>query len=118
MLNHIEGLPAGVIGFEISGKLQTSDYRDILQPALHEAAAAGEVRIVIVMPEFDGFSAGAFWEDLKIGVEHWRAWKRVALVTDIGWMAQATKWFGWMIPGEVRQFGMAQRDEAIAWAAG
>jgi hypothetical protein len=33
-------------------------------------------------------------------------------------MAQATKWFGWMTPGEVRQFATAQRDDAIAWAAG
>jgi hypothetical protein len=25
--------------------------------------------------------------------------------------------FGWMTPGEVRHFPLAQRDEAIAWAA-
>ena len=118
MLNEIRDLPPGVIGFEVSGKLETSDYRDILQPALQQAAAAGEVRIVVVIPEFEWFTAGAFWEDLKMGVEHWRAWKRIALVTDIAWMAQATKWFGWMTPGEVRQFSMAQRDDAIAWAAG
>jgi enoyl-CoA hydratase/carnithine racemase len=59
MLNEIRDLPPGVIGFEVSGKLHTSDYRDILQPALQQAAATGEVRIVIVIPEFKGFSAGA-----------------------------------------------------------
>ena len=117
MLNEIRDLPPGVIGFEVSGKLHTSDYRDILQPALQQAAAVGEVRIVIVIPEFEGFSAGAFWEDVKMGVEHWRAWKRIALVTDVGWMAQATRWFGWMTPGDVRQFSLEQRDDAIAWAA-
>jgi hypothetical protein len=25
--------------------------------------------------------------------------------------------FGWMTPGEVRHFPLAQRDEAIAWAS-
>jgi hypothetical protein len=25
--------------------------------------------------------------------------------------------FGWMTPGEVRRFPLAQHDEAIAWAA-
>ena len=33
MLNEIRDLPPGVIGFEVSGKLETSDYRDILQAA-------------------------------------------------------------------------------------
>ena len=29
-----------------------------------------------------------------------------------------TTLFGWMTPGEVRHFPLAQRDEAVAWAAG
>ena len=118
MLNELPDLPAGVIGFEVAGKLQTADYRDVLLPALQKAAAAGEVRIVIVIPKFDGFSAGAFWEDLKMGVEHWSAWKRIALVTDVDWMIHATSWFGWMTPGEMKHFPMAERSAAIDWARG
>jgi len=118
MLNAIPDLPAGVIGFEVAGKLEAEDYRDTLLPALETAAAAGEVRIVIVIPEFEGVSAGAFWQDLKMGVEHWRAWKRIALVTDIEWMIRGTEWFGWMTPGEMKRFSLADRAAAIAWAAG
>ena len=29
-----------------------------------------------------------------------------------------TELFGWMTPGEVRVFPLAQREEAITWAAG
>jgi enoyl-CoA hydratase/carnithine racemase len=118
MLNEVPDLPSGVIGFEVSGKLQTEDYRDILLPALQEAAANGEVRVVIVIPKFEGFSGGALWQDLKMGVEHWRAWKRIALVTDVEWMVHGTDWFGWMTPGEVKHFPLAERPAAIAWAAG
>ena len=39
------------------------------------------------MRDFDGISGGAVWQDLKIGVEHLHAWKRIALVTDIAWMS-------------------------------
>jgi hypothetical protein len=117
MLIEIADLPSGVIGFEVSGKLESDDYRDTLQPALQAAAEAGEVRIVIVMAEFEGFSGGALWQDLKMGVEHWGAWKRIALVTDVEWMIHATQWFGWMTPGEMKQFAVAERDAAIAWAA-
>ena len=117
MIKELSGLPAGVIGFEASGKLGAEDYRDVILPALERAAAAGDVRFVVVIPEFHGMSGGALWQDLKVGVEHLRAWKRIALVTDIEWMSHMTALFGWMTPGEVRHFPLAQRDEAIAWAA-
>jgi SpoIIAA-like len=118
VLNEMTDLPPGVIGYEVSGKLRTEDYRDILLPALQKAAESGEVRIVIVMPEFEGFAGGALWQDLKMGIQHWGAWKRIALVTDVEWMARGTEWFGWMSPGEVKHFPLAKRADAIAWAAG
>ena len=117
MLNEIPDLPSGVIGFEASGKLRAEDYHDVLLPALQAAAATGDVRVLIVMPKFEGFSGGALWQDLKMGVEHWRAWKRIALVTDVDWMSHGVQWFGWMTPGEVRHFSLADRDAAIAWLA-
>ena len=118
MFKEIPNLPSRVIGFEVSGKVEAEDYRDVLLPALQAAAAAGEVRVVIVMPKFEGISGSALWQDLKMGVENWGAWKRIALVTDVEWMIHGTQWFGWMTPGEVKHFAMTQRDDAIAWAAG
>lgn len=110
-------MPPRVIGFEATGKLRAEDYRDVVLPALTAAAASGEVRFIIVMDEFDGMTGGALWQDLKLGVEYLRAWKRIALVTDIGWMHQLTDLFGWMTPGETKTFSIAQRDAAIAWVA-
>jgi hypothetical protein len=118
MIEELSGLPAGVIGFEASGRIRAEDYRDVVLPALEHAAATGEVRFVIVMRDFQGMSGGAVWQDLKVGIEHLRAWKRIALITDITWMRDLTSLFGWMTPGEVKTFPLAQRDEAIQWAAG
>ena len=118
MMKELSDLPAGVIGFEASGKIRAEDYRDVVLPALERAAATGEVRFVIVMRDFDGMSGGAVWEDLKVGFEHLRAWKRIALVTDITWMRDMTSLFGWMTPGEVKTFRLAELPEAAGWAAG
>ena len=118
MIKQLGGMPSGVIGFEAAGKLDAADYRDVVLPALEQAAANGEVRFVIVMNDFDGMTGGALWQDLKMGVEHLRAWKRIALVTDIEWMHHLTDLFGWMTPGETKTFPIAERDSAIAWAAG
>lgn len=118
MLSPMTELPPGVIGFEVAGKIEKADYEDVLLPAIEKAAAEGEVRIVIVMPKFEGLSPGAFWQDLRTGVEHWGKWKRIALVTDVEWMRHGVEWFGWMTPGEVKHFSIASRDSAITWAAG
>ena len=118
MITELEEVPAGVIGFEVSGKLQAEDYRDVLLPAIERVASNGEVRVVIVIREFDGLSAGALWEDLKMGVEHLRAWKRIALVTDIEWMSHMAAMFGWMTPGEMKHFPLAEQSSAFDWVAG
>jgi hypothetical protein len=118
MIKELNDMPAGVIGFEASGKLHAEDYRDVVLPALGRAAAAGEVRFVIVMRDFGGMSGGALWQDLKVGIEHLRAWKRIAVVTDIDWVSHMTSLFGWMTPGEVKTFPIAQQAEAVEWVAG
>ena len=117
MITELTGLPAGVIGFEASGKLRAEDYRDVLLPAIEAAAKTGDVRLTIVINSFEGMTPSALWQDLRMGVEHLRAWKRTAVVTDIGWVTQMTALFGWMTPGQTRHFPLADRAAAIAWAA-
>ena len=41
----------------------------------------------------------------------------MAIVTDIEWMAHATRMFGWMIPGQARVFPVAELKRAKAWVA-
>jgi hypothetical protein len=119
MLETIRGLPDGVIGFEAKGKLHTSDYTDVLQPAIRQVLDRGDdVRIVLVFESFEGMSMGAVWQDLKMGAGHLSQWKRIALVTDVEWMIHVTSLFGWMTPGELKHFPLAERGEAIAWASG
>jgi SpoIIAA-like len=100
MIKELSDMPAGVIGFEVTGKIQAEDYRDVILPALERAAQTGQVRFLLVMPEFQGMSGGALWQDLKVGVQHLPAL------------------FGWMTPGETKVFPLAERDQAISWVAG
>ena len=119
MLQPIAALPEGVLGFEASGEIQPSDYRDTLMPAVRDVWERGdEIRIVLVFERWSGMSSGAVWEDLKVGMKHLTKWKRIALVTDLDWMITVTSLFGWMTPGELKRFPVAERDRAIAWVAG
>ena len=119
MLQPIADLPEGVLGFEASGEIQPSDFRDVLMPAVRDVWERGdEIRIVLVFERWDGMSSGAVWEDLKVGMKNLTKWKRIALVTDLDWMITVTSLFGWMTPGELKRFPVAELDQAVAWAAG
>jgi SpoIIAA-like len=123
VIEPLEDLPAGVIGFRATGHVTRDEYRDVLLPAMREQAEAGEVRLVFAIgPGFEEFEAGAMWEDTKVGVTlgigHHSAWKRCALATDEEWVAKAFHMFAWMAPGEVETFRLDELDEAKEWAAG
>jgi hypothetical protein len=51
-------------------------------------------------------------------MEHIRHWERIAIVTDVDWIGNSIKVFGFLIPGEVRLFALAQADQARAWIVG
>ena len=118
MIEMLKDLPDGVIGFEAVGEVHSDDYRDVLVPVI-EAASGDGIRLVYVLGDrFEGYSAGASWQDGKLGREHLRGWKRIAVVSDHEGLRHLVHAFAWMIPGELQTYRLAQRDEAIAWAGG
>jgi SpoIIAA-like len=122
MVETIADMPEGVIGLRASGKLTKEDYTGTLEPALKEAMDSGEARVVFVIEDYEGIEPSAAIEDIKtgLGVEfaHRKDWKRLAVVTDIDWMAKAMHAFAWAMPGELRVYGMDEPEEAKSWAAG
>lgn len=121
MVEKIDDMPAGTIGFRASGKLTLEDYRDVLVPTLRGAVEAGEVRMLFVLSDFEELEPRAWLEDAKTGVglgflKH-SAWKRSAIVSDAEWVKKAMRLFAWMTPGEVMVYDLDQEDEARAWVA-
>jgi SpoIIAA-like len=121
MIKAMSDLPAGTIGFRISGRLTREDYTNVLMPPVHEAVDRGEkLRVLVLLDdEFHGLEAAAAWEDVKagldVGIRHHGAWERFAVVTDAEWVRRGTALFGWMAPGEIRLFGLGELDAATAW---
>ena len=119
----MDDMPPGTIGFRAAGEIEREDYDEVVGPALRKTVeAGGGLRTLYVIEDLDEIEPGALWADSKLGfdlsVRHHDAWVRSAIVTDIHWMARATKLFAWMIPGEARVFPLGELDEAKAWVAG
>ncbi len=123
MIEPISDMPEGTIGFMASGEVTKDDYRDVLVPALREAAESGrEMRILFVVgPEFETYDPGALFEDAKVGLDlgfvHRAKWRRCAVVTDVRWIRRAINLFGFMAPGEVHCMGLDELAAAREWIA-
>jgi hypothetical protein len=55
------------------------------------------------------------WDDMKVGLHHITAWKKIAVVSDVGWVRSATKAMGFVMPAQVKVFTNEQLDEAREW---
>ena len=119
MIRPISDMPAGVLGFEAVGDIETDDYANVMVPAVEEAIEQhGKVRIVYMLgPEFEEYEAGAKWEGRQAGrtppgilrAHGDRHRRRMGAACDQGHQ-RALAW-------EARAFPLAELEAAKRWAA-
>jgi hypothetical protein len=119
MLELLPNMADGVVGFIASGQVTASDYETVAIPAVEACISQhGKVRFLYqIGPAFTGFTAGAMWDDAKLGMAHINAVEKAAVVTDVHWIAGAVRFFRLAIPGHVRVFSNEQFAEAAEWVA-
>jgi hypothetical protein len=119
MIEQMEGLPAGTLGFRAHGQVTAADYERVVIPDVEAAFALNrKLRLLFVIDrDFTGFDPGAMWDDVKMGARHFSGWERVALVTDVAWLRATANAMGFMMPGEFRLFSLADLETAKRWVA-
>lgn len=117
MIERLPHLPDRILGYVASGEVTARDYETVLIPAIDAMIKQqGTVRLLYqIGPAFSGFTAGAMWDDAKLGMAHLKAWEKIAVVTDIDWIAGAVRLFGFAMPGGVKVFSNGEYDDAVKW---
>jgi hypothetical protein len=118
MVERIEDMPSGTVGFRSTGDLTEDDFREVLAPALEEAVATGEVRLMLITPpDFGGSEVKQMADRVKelTGLGHRSDWKRIAVVTDSGWLRRSSRMWTRMIPVGVKVFSPDDEPEARRW---
>lgn len=117
MIEVMTDLPDRVLGLKASGQVSARDYQTVLVPAIEaKLRKHKKARLLYVLgDEFEGFTGGAAWEDAKVGMKHLTSFERVAVVTDVDWIENIVKAFGFALPGEVRVFDDDDLDDARLW---
>jgi len=117
MLQLMPGLPDNVVGIRAIGDVEDDDYEDVLVPEIESRLSRHDkIRLLYVLgPEFEGYEADAAWEDAKLGMRTFTSYERIGVVTDSDMIRRSVKAFGWLMPGDVKVFAVADLDDAGTW---
>jgi hypothetical protein len=113
----MDGIPAELTGLRATGTVSREDYERVVIPLVEEARREGRrIRLLFHFgPEFEGFTAAAAWEDLKVGWRYLRLFERCAVVSDHNWIRTGARTVGAILPCPVRVFGTGERQEVVEW---
>lgn len=119
MLQQIEDMPAGTIGFEAIGEVEDDDWERAVEPVLKREMAAGrKLRLLYLLGvqarEVEGDAMG---KDVGFRARHATSFERVAVVSDEDWLRPALAALSFMLPGKAKGFRVADLQAAKSWLA-
>ena len=107
-----------IITLRVSGTLSRADY-DRALPEIENAMelAKEPLKMIVRLEDFQGFELGAFWDDLKFGLEHFGEFGAIAVVGDTTFEEIGTWLAALFAKSEVRYFTVGQEADAHNWLA-
>jgi hypothetical protein len=104
-----------VLVVNLSGKLTKDDYARFVPEVERLIKAHGQLRLLVRMHDFHGWTVGALWEDIKFDWKHFADIERLALVGDRKWEANMATFCKPFTKAKIKYFDEAQADEALTW---
>ena len=108
----------GQVEVHVSGKLTRDMYEEIGPLFNGQIAEHGKLRVLVVMEDFHGWTAGALWEDVKFDVKHFKDIERLAIVGESKWQQGMAVFCRPFTTAQIRYFETSRIDEARAWLRG
>ena len=102
----------------LSGRLTADDYHGLAPVVDQELADRGPLRMIVELSEaFEGWTAGAAWQDLKLNLDHWNDFDRIAIVGDLAkWQEMMVRFTSPFTKAELKTF--ASVEDATTWLDG
>jgi len=107
-----------VLEVAMTGKLAKDDYESFVPVVERLVQQHGKIRLLVVMNDFHGWTAGAMWEDTKFAAHHFRDIERLAIVGENRWQQGMATFCKPFTAATVRYFEHPLLEEARNWVEG
>lgn len=105
----------GRLEVRATGKL-TKEFYEAFVPVVEEQIKLfGKLRLLFIMHDFHGWTAGALWEDVKFDMKHWHDIERLAIVGESKWEKGMAAFCKPFTKAKVKYFDHEKVDEARVW---
>ncbi len=115
MLQILDSNHRDVVVVKATGLLTDEDYRKFVPELEKIIRETGPVSVLLEFENFRGWEPKALWTDFKVGIEHKKDFKKLAVVGEKTWHHLFAAMAGAFIPGQVRYFNHDQIQEAWDW---
>jgi hypothetical protein len=107
-----------VLEIELTGRLQKEDYEHFLPVVERLVKEHGKIRMLVEMHDFQGWNAGALWEDIKFDLRHFWDIERLAIVGEKAWERGMAAFCKPFTTAKVHYFERGAIEQARAWLGG
>ena len=99
----------------ITGKLKKDDYALFLPVVEQAIERCGKVRMIVLLKDFHGWTAGALWEDIKFDLKHFNHIERLAIAGETAWEKGMAVFCKPFTTAKVKYFDIDDLGQAEAW---
>jgi len=119
MIEILKDMPNNVAGFRAVGEVTKAHFTAVVMPVVDEVVKrTGELNYLMILDtSLKNWTAGAWFEDLWLGIKELTKWNRVAIVTDSEMINKFTDVISALVPGTFRGFPPEKTKEAVRWVA-
>ena len=110
-----ERLGVKFIEVDLTDKLSREDFQSFVPEIEKQVQQHGNLRLLVRMHDFHGWTAGGLWEDLKFETKHFKDFERIAFVGEKRWEATLSSFCKPLTSAEIRYFEADQIEAARAW---
>ena len=104
-----------IVTLTIKKKLDKEDYERFVPMIERQMEAGAPIRLIVELHDFEGWTAGALWEDTKFAAKHFKSIERMAVVGESRWEKGGTLFFKPFTAAEVRYFDKGDVETARKW---
>jgi len=104
-----------IVTLTIKKKLDKEDYEAFVPLIERQIEAGAPIRLLVELKDFEGWTAGALWEDTKFAAKHFKDIERMAVVGESRWEKGGTFFFKPFTAAKVRYFDSREMARARQW---